>query len=68
MAKFYVTIEEHYTQTFKIEAADMEKAMETAEERYKYGELVIGYDGKPNAKLMMVENESGEESTEWVEF
>lgn len=67
MEKFYVTIEKHYTQVFEIKATDMEEAMEIAEERYENGEFnVRGND--PQAKLMMAEDESGEEATEWVEF
>ena len=66
--KFKVTIEEHYVQTFEIEATDMEEAMETAEEKYKMGRLVVEHDGMPNAKLMMAEDEFGVETTEWVEF
>lgn len=67
MEQFYVTIEEHHTQTFEIQAADIEEAMEIAEKRYNNGEFNVCHNN-PQAKLMMVENESGEESTEWVEF
>ena len=68
MAKFYVTIEEHYTQTFEIEAADIEEAMEIAEDKYTTGELTVDVDTYPTAQLMMAEDESGTDSTEWVEF
>lgn len=67
MEKFYVTIEEHYTQVFEVKAEDMEEAMEIAEARYNNGEFNVRHND-PQAKLMMAENESGEESTEWVEF
>lgn len=67
METFYVTIEEHYTQTFRLQAEDMEEAMEIAEHKYQSGEFVLETD-EPQATLMMAENESGEECTEWVEF
>jgi hypothetical protein len=67
MEKFYVTIEEHYVQTFEVKAEDMEEAMEIAEHRYQNGEFEVVSD-EPQATLMMAEDESREESTEWVEF
>lgn len=39
--KFTITIEEHITQKFEIEADDMESAMNIAEEKYKNDELVV---------------------------
>ena len=67
METFYVTIEEHHTQVFEVQAEDMEEAMEIAEARYNNGEFNVR-SNDPQAKLMMAENESGEDSTEWVEF
>ena len=67
MEKFYITIEEHYTQVFQVKAEDIEEAMEIAEERYESGEFMVETD-EPQVTLMMAEDESGEESTEWVEF
>lgn len=67
MEKFYVTIEEHHTQVFEVKAEDIEEAMNIAEARYKNGEFNVR-SNNPQATLMMAENESGEESTEWIEF
>ena len=68
MAKFKLTIEEHISGVFEVEAADIEEAMELAEEKYKMGEFVVEPDGYPTAKLMMAESEDGAECTEWEEF
>lgn len=65
--KFKITIEEHISQTFEVEAADIEEAMEIAEEKYNNGEFVLE-PGELTAKLMMAEDEDGIETTEWVEF
>lgn len=64
---FKITIEEHVTETFEVEANDLEEAMEIAEEKYHNGEFVLE-PGEVTAKLMMAEDEYGAETTEWVEF
>ena len=63
--KFTVTIEEHTSQAFEVEADTLEEAMEIADDKYYSGEFVLD---NPNvtAKLMMAENDY--EVTEWEEF
>ena len=65
--KFKVTIEEHISQTFEVEATDIGKAMEIAEDKYRRREFVIE-PNDPTAKLMMAEDEETGESTEWIQF
>ena len=65
--KFKITIEEHVSQAFEVEATDIFKAMEIAEQKYKDGEFVLE-PGELTAKLMMAEDEFGTEHTEWEEF
>ena len=65
--KFKITIEEHVSQTFEVEATDIGEAMEIAEEKYNNGEFVLE-PGELTAKLMMAEDEFGTECTEWEEF
>ena len=65
--KFKITIEEHISQTFEVEAIDIGEAMEIAEGKYNNGEFVVE-PSTPTAKLMMAEDEYGIETTEWVEF
>ena len=64
---YKVTIEEHVSQTFEVEATDIEEAIKIAEERYNNGEFVLE-PGNLTAKLMMAESEDGSECTEWEEF
>lgn len=66
MKTFKITIEEHISETFEVEANDIEEAMEIAEEKYNDGELVLE-PGNVTAKLMMVDDGEGE-CTEWTEF
>lgn len=66
--KFKVTIEEHISQTFEVEATDLGEAMEIAEQKYYDGEFVVDNCNAPTAKLMMAEDENGAECTEWSEF
>ena len=65
--KFKITIEEHVSQVFEVEAMDIDEAMEIAEEKYYDGEFVLE-PGEVTARLMMAEDEFGDEQTEWVEF
>lgn len=65
--KFRITIEEHISQEFIVEAVDIEEAMEIAEQKYHEGEFVVE-SGIPTARLMQAESEDGAEITEWEEF
>ena len=60
-----VTIEEHISQPFEVEADTLEEAMQIAEDKYRNGEIVLD-NANVSARLMMAENDS--EATEWVEF
>ena len=63
--KFTVTIEEHISQAFEVEADTIEEAMQIAEDKYRSGEFVLE-NPCVTAKLMMAENNY--EATEWEEF
>lgn len=65
--EFKITIEEHISQSFKIEATDIGEAMEIAQEKYRKGEVVLEM-AEVTAKLMMAEDEETGETTEWEEF
>lgn len=67
MSKYKITIEEHISQTFEVDAADMEEAMQIATDKYNAGEFVVE-PNTPTAKLMCAENAETNETTEWVEF
>lgn len=64
--KIKVTIEEHISQEFEIEAEDIGDALEKAEQMYYNEELVVDSFNAPTCKLMMADD--GEMTTEWVEF
>ena len=64
--KITVTIEEHISQAFEVEANTLEEAMQIAEQKYNDGEFVVDAFNAPTAKLMMAENTY--ECTEWEEF
>ena len=68
MKKFKVTIEEHISETFEVEAADMDEAMELAEERYYNCEYILGAEASVNARLMKGVDPEEDEETEWTEF
>lgn len=63
--KFTVYIEEHISRAFEVEAEDIGKAMQSAEDKYRSGEFVLD-DANVTARLMMAENDY--EATEWEEF
>lgn len=63
---FKITIEEHVIETFEVEAANIEEAMETAQNKYNNGEFVLE-PGEVIAKLMMADDGDGN-CTEWTEF
>ena len=66
MKKIKVTIEEHISQTFEVEADNIEEAMEIAEDKYNDGEFVLE-PGAVNARFMMADDGDGE-CTDWTEF
>ena len=63
--KITVTIEEHISQPFEVEADILEEAMEIAAQKYYDCEFVIN-STDVTAKLMMADD--GENCTEWSEF
>lgn len=63
--KIKVTIEEHISQAFEVEANTLEEAMQIAEDKYRSGEFVVE-NANVTARLMMAENNY--EATEWEEF
>lgn len=67
MKTFRITIEEHISQEFIVEATDIDEAMDIAEQKYYNGEFVVEL-GLPTARLMQAESEDGTECTEWEEF
>lgn len=66
MKTFKITIEEHVSGTFEVEANDIEEAMEIAEKKYNEGEFVLE-PGELTAKLMMADD-GEDDCTEWTEF
>lgn len=63
--KITVTIEEHISQAFEVEADTLEEAMQIAEDKYHSGEFVLE-NPCVTSRLMMAENNY--EATEWSEF
>ena len=63
--KITVTIEEHISQDFEVEADTLEEAMEIADDKYYSGDYILD-NANVTARLMMAENDY--ESTEWEEF
>lgn len=63
--KITVTIEEHISQAFEVEADTLEEAMQIAEDKYRSGEFVLE-NPCVTKKLMMAENDY--EVTLWEEF
>ena len=63
--KITVTIEEHISQAFEVEADTLEEAMQIAEDKYRSGEFVLE-NPCVTKKLMMAEDDY--EVTLWEEF
>ena len=63
--KITVTIEEHISQAFEVEADTLEEAMQIAEDKYRSGEFVLD-NASVTAKFMMADN--GNKQTLWEEF
>ena len=66
MKKIKVTIEERISQTFEVEANNIEDAMEIAEEKYYNCEFVLNLE-EVSARLMMADDGEGD-CTEWTDF
>ena len=64
--KYTITIEETVAKDFEVEANSTDEAYETAEQKYKSGEFVLG-PGECQFKQIAVTKPS-EETTEWREF
>ena len=67
MQKYKVTIEEHISETFEVEAVNSDEAMQIAESRYYSGEYVLGGEASVNARLMKA-SDGKKDETEWIEF
>lgn len=67
MAKIKVTIEERISQTFEIEALDIFKAVEKAEEMYYDGNLVVD-NGEVHEKFISAVDPETNEYYEEEEF
>lgn len=64
--KYIITIEETVAKDFEIEADSAEEAYETAEQKHKSGEFVLG-PGECQFKQIAI-TKPGNECTEWREF
>lgn len=67
MKKITVTIEEHITQNFTVEANSMEEAIEIAKEKYKNGEFVL-LPGEVQEKFIAAYDKQADEVTVFEEF
>lgn len=65
--KYTVAIEEHIVQEFPVKAYDIFHALQSAEDGYKCGSLVV-QPAKPNVRLIMAQDNVTGETTEWKEF
>lgn len=65
--KIIVTIEEHTSASFKMNAKSIADAMQMAEDSYRSGDLVLE-PTTPTARLMMAHDTITGEKTEWTEF
>ena len=61
---FKITIEEHVTETFEVEANSIEEAMDITENKYKNGEFVLE-NGNVTYRCMAAQEHI---VTEWTEF
>lgn len=66
--KIIVTIEEHISQAFEVEAETLEEAIKIATQEYDCGNFVVYSYSAPTAVLMHARTEDGEEETEWEEI
>ncbi len=61
---FKITIEEHVTETFEVEANSIEEAMDITRNKYKNGEFVLE-NGNVTYRCMAVQEPM---TTEWMGF
>ena len=61
---FKITIEEHVTETFEVEANSIEEAIDITGNKYKNGEFVLE-NGNVTYRCMAVQEPI---ATEWMEF
>lgn len=64
--KYTITIEETVAKDFEIEANSADEAYETAEQKYKDGEFVLG-PGECQFRQIVI-MAPNDEATEWREF
>lgn len=62
-----VTIEEHISGKFRVNARSVKAAMGMVEDGYNRGDMVVK-PAPPTARLMMARDTVTDETTEWVEF
>lgn len=67
LREYTVAIEEHIVKEFSVEAYDIFHALQSAEEQYEQGALMVR-SSRPSAHLMMARDTVTGETTEWKEF
>lgn len=67
MKEFEITIEEIISDTFKIQAKDIEEAMKITTEKYNKGEIVVNKENI-DSRTMMVKDIENDEETNWIDF
>ncbi len=65
--RIIVAIEEHISEEFHVDAADIDEAMRMAEDAYNAGDMVVP-PAPPTARLMQARDTVTGEVTEWTEF
>lgn len=64
---YTVTIEEHISQAFEVDAEDMDDAIKKAQVKYGNAEFIVE-GGIPTSVLAQVECDNTGESTEWFDL
>ncbi len=64
---YLITIEEHCSSCFAVQASHFKEAMEIAESKYQSGEFVVD-PTPPSCRLMMAQDKESNQLSEWVEF
>lgn len=65
--KYTVTIEEHISESFSVEAHDIVHALDEAERQYAQGMLIV-QPSIPLSRQIMARNDETGETTGWREF